>query len=195
MSCRSIMAATGLSRSQVYMALYRCWKRGLVLRTDAPILLHERVFKGRGGTSRHLRPFHLYMLKPQGVDNVMVGGRRFVSFSEEHLDPRGGGGVSKASRVLGFLKENSGSAFFSRDVVDALSEFGVRTRDIMANVRRFEKQGLIYVRGYKTDEAETPFKKGYLLTWLNQDVPRGQAIGEAIGGQMRPSRARHRAAR
>ena len=104
-----------------------------------------------------------------------------MSFSEEHLDPRGGGGVSKASRVLGFLRENVGSAFFSRDVVDALSEFGVRTRDIMANVRRFERQGLVYVRGYKTDEVETPFRRGYLLTWLDQDVSRGQAIGEAIG--------------
>ena len=89
--------------------------------------------------------------------------------------------MSKASRVLGFLRENSDGAFFSRDVSDALSDFGVKSRDVMANIRRYERQGLVYVRGYKTDENETPFKRGYLLTWLDQGVPRGQAIGEAIG--------------
>ena len=128
-----------------------------------------------------MRPFHLYMLRPEGVDDVVVGDRRYVGFSEEYLDPRGGGVISKAKRVLGFLKENSDLAFFSRDVVDALADFGVKSRDVMANVRRFERQGLVYVRGYKTDETETPFKRGFLLTWLDQGVPRSQAIAEAIG--------------
>jgi len=181
MSCRKLVRETGLSRNQVYCALYRCWRRGLVLRTRRPILSHERVFKGRGGVSQHMRPFHLYMLRPEGVDDVVVGDRRYVGFSEEYLDPRGGGVISKAKRVLGFLKENSDLAFFSRDVVDALADFGVKSRDVMANVRRFERQGLVYVRGYKTDETETPFKRGFLLTWLDQGVPRSQAIAEAIG--------------
>jgi hypothetical protein len=119
MSCREIIRATGLSRSQVYNALYRCWRRGLVLRTARSLLSHERVFKGRGGVTRHVRPFHLYLLRPEGVGEVVVGGHRYVGFSEEYLDPRGGGGLSKAKRVLGFLEENADSAFFSRYVVDA----------------------------------------------------------------------------
>ena len=168
MSCREVMGATGLSRSQVYMALFRCWRRGLVLRTDAPILVHERVFKGRGGTSSHVRPFHKYLLRPEGFDVVVVEGRRFVGFSEEYLDPRGGGGFSKARRVLGFLEENASSAFFSRDVADALSEFGVKPRDIMSNVRRFERQGLVYVRGYSERHLLNKKKISRLLSNLEE---------------------------
>jgi hypothetical protein len=179
-SCRELIEETGFSRSRVYATLDRCWRRGLVLRTVAPIYYPERVVKGRGGVSQHTRPFHLYLLRPEGVDDVEIKGWRYVGFSEEYLDPRGGGGVSKARRVLDFLRENGDKAFFSRDVADALAGFGVKTRDIMSNVRRYERQGLVYVRGYKTDETETPFKRGYLLTWLDQRVLRSQAIAEVV---------------
>jgi hypothetical protein len=50
----------------------------------------------------------------------------------------------------------------------------------MANVRRWEKQGLVYVRGYKTEERETPFREGYLVTWLDQGKPREAALVEAV---------------
>lgn len=50
----------------------------------------------------------------------------------------------------------------------------------MSNVRRFEEKGLVYVRGYKTDERQTPFKRGYLITWLYPQKPREEAIKEAV---------------
>ena len=171
---------TGLSRSQMYNSLALCWRRGLVLRTASPVYGRERVFKGRGGSSLHTRPFHLYLLRPEGVDEVNVGGRRFVGYADEHLDPRGGGRISKARRVLGFLREHGEEAFFSTDVVESLKEYGVRNHDVMANVRRFERRGLVYVRGYKTDERQTPFREGYLLTWLDPKKLRERAIEEAI---------------
>ena len=180
LSSREVILATGLSRSQVYKGLHRCWRAGLILRTERPIFRRERVFKGRGGSSAHTRPFHLYLLGSEGSDDVVVGGLRFVGYDEEHLDARGGGGMSKAGRVLGFLRENKDRAFFSRDVVDALSEHGVRSRDIMANVRRYERQGLVYVRGYKTDEVETPFRRGFLLAWMDDGLPREEAITDAV---------------
>jgi len=180
MSCRDIMEATSLRRSQVYGAISRCWRSGLVLRTEEAILEHERVFRGRRGVSRHLHPYHLYVLRPEGVDEASMDGRRFVCFSVDYLDPRGGGKFSKARRILGFLEENGDGAFFSTDVVEALSEQGVTVQDIMPNVRRFEKQGLIYVRGYKSDDRQTPFKEGYLLTWIDQNLPREDAIAEAV---------------
>jgi len=180
MNIRDISRETGLSRSQVYNSIALCWRRGLVLRTAKPVYGRERVFKGRSGSLLHTRPFHLYLLRPKGVDEVMVGGRRFVGYADEHLDPRGGGGVSKARRVLGFLREHVEEAFFSTDVVEGLKEYGVRNHDVMANVRRFERRGLVYVRGYKTDERQTPFREGYLLTWLDPEKPRELAIEEAI---------------
>jgi len=104
----------------------------------------------------------------------------FVAFSEEFLDPRGGGGVSKSQRIMEFLEDNGDKAFFSRDVVDALEEHGVKPSDIMSTVRRYERKGMVYARGYKSDERETPFRRGFLLTWIDGGLPREQAMREAV---------------
>lgn len=179
-SVRGVVEETGLTRASVGMVLYRLWKAGRVLRTAEAFCEREKVFRGRSGSSSHTRPYHLYLLAPGGVDELTVDGRRFVAYAEEHLDPRGGGGVSKAQRVLGYLEEHSGEAFFSREVAEALEGQGVKPGDIMANVRRYERKGLVYVRGYKNADRQTPFREGYLLTWLDQDVPREEAIREAV---------------
>jgi len=180
LSSREIMDATGLSRSQTYGGLYRAWRSGHVLRTADAIKRGEKVFKGRRGTVHHLLPYHMYLPRPSGRDQMVVDGRRYVGFSEEYLDPRGGAGVSKAQRILEYLKENRGEAFFSVEVVEALAEHGVNPGDIMSNVRRYERRGLVYVRGYKGEERETPFREGFLLTWLDPDAPREEAIAGAV---------------
>jgi len=179
-SSREIQKATGLSGSAVNNSLLLCWKRGLILRTKKPLYEHERIFKGRGGVSQTTRPYHLYLLRLEGKDSVIVDGLEFVKFSEEFLDVRGGGKYSKARAILDFLKKNKDRAFFSREIAEALKDRGVEVRDVMSNVRRFERKGLVYVRGYKTDDRQTPFKEGYLITWLDPDKPRQQAIEEAI---------------
>jgi len=179
-SQRQIVKVTGLSESSAYNSLYLCWKGGLILRTKKPIYEFERRFRGRGGVSQTTRPYHLYLLRPEGKDSVIVDGREFVKYAKEHLDVRGGGKVSKAQRVLNFIKKHRDQAFFSSEIAEALKEHGVKARDVMANVRRFERKGLVYVRGYKTDERQTPFKEGYLITWLDPEKPREEAIREAI---------------
>jgi len=177
---REIMAETRLSSSAAGMALYRAWKAGLVLRTAEAVCETERVFRGRAGSSNHTRPYHLYVLAPEGVDELVEEGRRFVGYGEEHLDPRGGGGVSKAGRVRGFLEEHRDMAYYSKEVAEALEGYGVKPCDVMSNVRRFERKGLVYVRGYKSAERQTPFKEGYLLTWIDQGLPRDEAIRGAV---------------
>jgi len=179
-SNREIAKVTGLAEEPVYNALYRCWKRGLILRTKTPIYERERTFKGRGGISATTRPYHLYVLRPEDAVSLRIDGREFVKYAEEHLDVRGGGKLSKAKRVLDFLREHKDQAWFSKEVVDALKKDGVQGRDVMSNVRRFERRGLVYVRGYKMDDRQTPFKEGYLLTWIDSNKPREQAIEEAI---------------
>jgi hypothetical protein len=179
-SQRQIVKMTGLSEGSAYNALYICWKRGLVLRTKDPIYKYERRFKGRAGISQTTRPYHLYLLRPEGRDSIRVDGRKFVKYAKEYLDVRGGGKVSKAQRVLNFIKNHRDQAFFSTEIADALKEYGVKVRDVMSNVRRFEKRGSVYVRGYKQDDRQTPFKKGYLITWLDREKPREEAIEEAI---------------
>jgi len=177
---REIVAETGLSSSAAGMALHRAWKAGLVLRTVEAVCESERVFRGRAGSSNHIRPYHLYVLAPEGVDDLVMEGYRFVGYGEEHLDPRGGGGVSKAGRVKAFLEEHGDRAYYSREVVDALESYGVKPSDIMTNVRRFERKGLVYVRGYKGADRQTPFKEGYLLTLIDQGLPRDEALREAV---------------
>jgi hypothetical protein len=92
----------------------------------------------------------------------------------------GGGKVSKAKRILENVKRHKDEVFFSTDIAEALKDCGVMVRDLMSNVRRFEEKGLVYVRGYKSDEKQTPFKRGYLITWLDVKKPREEAIEEAM---------------
>ena len=179
-SYRQIAEATGLKGASAHGALYRCWKRGLILRTAKPIYEHERIFKGRGGVTQTTRPYHLYLLMPDGKDSVVIDGHRFVGFDRKYMDVRGGGKTSKAQRILNYIQENKDEAFFSKDIAEALKDYGVKVRDIMSNVRRFEEKGLVYVRGYKTDERQTPFKRGYLITWLDSKKAREKAIEQAV---------------
>jgi len=88
-SAREIVRATGLSWASVYCCLSRCWKRGLILRTEKLIYESERVFRGKGGLSRNTRPYHLYVLGPEGFDSLVIDGRRFAKYKKEYLDVRG----------------------------------------------------------------------------------------------------------
>jgi len=114
------------------------------------------------------------------VGSRVVNGHRFVEYDEKYLDPRGGGGKSKAQIIFDFLVENADRAWYSVDLVEALKDRGVKIADIMANVRRWEKKRLVYVRGYKTDEGQTPFRKGYLITYLDGEKSNDDALEEAI---------------
>ena len=139
-SHRKVVKKLGLDYGVVGVNLYRGWKSGQVLRTRKPFTESVKVFKGRGGSSRTTRPFHLYLLKPSSVDLLHSDGCEFVSFSEEYLDTRGGGSKSKAQRVLDFLRENNDRAWFSVEIAESLKEHGVKIGDIMPNVRRFERR-------------------------------------------------------
>ena len=179
-SHREIVRESGLGYEVVGVNLYRGWRSGQILRTASPFFASEKVFKGRAGSSRTTRHYHIYTLKPDGIDSLHQDGLEFVAFDEEHLDARGGGGKSKAQRVLEFLEENQDRAWFSIEIAESLKEHGVKIGDIMPNVRRFERRGQLYVRGYLLEDRQTPFKEGYLITWMDPNRLREEAIGDAI---------------
>ena len=56
--------------------------------------------------SNTTRPYHLYVLRPEGVDSLVIGGRRFVKYTDEYLDVRVGRKRSKAKLVLEYLREH-----------------------------------------------------------------------------------------
>jgi len=180
LSARQIGVMTGLSKFALWEVLRRCWKNGLVLRSDKAIYEPERLNKGRAGSSRNVRPFHLYALRPAGVDRLESEGSVLVRFSESAKDPRGGNGKSKAGKIVEFLRTNKGKAYFSKEIAEALKDQGVRAGDVMGNLRRYESKGLVYVRGYRGHDHRSPFKEGYLITWIEQGVDRDEALAAAI---------------
>ncbi|MCW4010015.1 MAG: hypothetical protein NWF05_05290 [Candidatus Bathyarchaeota archaeon] len=167
-----------LGSNAVESALGRMWRGGRILRTDKPSISHDTVFKGRAGKVSNQRQYHSYLL---GQRATVFQGQRFVPYNKEFLDKRGSkDGKSKAELIREFIEKNRERAFYSKELVERLKGKGVKPSDIMSNVRRFEKKGLIYVRGYRMHDKQTPFKDGYLLTWIDKGKPREQAIEEAI---------------
>jgi len=160
-------------------ALRRAWESGVVLRTANPIYVTERRRHGRAGTATNLRAYHLYCTST-GEREAVVSGQKFVSFSKKYVDTRGGGGRSKSRAIRDFLSLNRHKAFYSTDIARALANVGVKIRDVMSCVRRLEAKRLVYVRGYRTDQRQTPFKEGYLVAWIDPEKPREKAIEEAV---------------
>jgi len=171
---REVMAELGESSSEkVGICLRRLWKKGLILRTREPAFLREKVLKGRAGTKFNTRAVNYYVLDVKGRNQVLD----FVEYQSKKRDGRDKGVKSKARKILEFLQQNKDKAFYSKDIVEAL---GVKRCDIMPNVRRFERKGLVFVRGYQTHDRRSPFSKGYVLTWVDQHLQREQAIREAF---------------
>ena len=50
----------------------------------------------------------------------------------------------------------------------------------MLNTRRFERKGLVHVRGYQMHDKYSPFRNGYVLTWNKQNKPKESAVREAV---------------
>jgi len=174
---KQLVNETGIGSKAVGNSLLRLWKAGYILRTEKPSMKPDRVFKGRAGVSTHLRKYHFYVLRPRGTDMLHVQGMRFVGFVEPIKSEER---VSKAKIVLDFLKENSDRSFYSKEIAEALKEKGIKPRDVMTHTRRFERKGLVYVRGYRTHDSQSPFKEGYMLTWVDPGKSREQALEEAV---------------
>lgn len=176
---RDIAHELGCGEGATAQALRRAWEAGSVLRTAQPIQVTEKRRRGRAGTSTHLRSYHLYSIST-GENETFISKCKFVSFSKRYLDARGGGGHSKAKTIRDFLSSSSSKAFYSTEIAQNLNSSGVKVRDVMSCVRRLEARGLVYVRGYRSNERQTPFKEGYLITCIDSNKPREKAIEEAV---------------
>ncbi len=180
-SSKEIRAEVGFSRDSIESALIRLWRGSRVLRTAKPQVGSIKVFRGRAGNVSNQRQYHLYMTRHGKARSVNYQGQMLVTYSKEYADRRGSVyGKSKSMIVLDYIKDNRERAFYSKELVNSLKDKGVKPTDIMSNVRRFEKKGIVYVRGYRMHDKQTPFKDGYLLTWIDISKPREQAIEEAI---------------
>ena len=171
-SLRDVYEALEEEPNRVDECLRRLWKRGLVLRTREPSFEFETSSRGRAGVTGYTRAINYYAINN---GNELPG--NFVKYDERKKDGRSRDVESKANGILCYLMNNKEKAFYSNDIVKALD---VKSCDIMANVRRFEKKGQVYVRGYQTHDGRSPFRKGFLLTFIDQDKPRDTAVREAF---------------
>lgn len=172
-SLRQIIKETGLSTRSVEAALRRLHRLQSILRSKEQYRKQDRQLKGRRGLVQNLRKFHLYVLHPVNINSLTLNG---IEFRRHHEETRGCR-PSKARRIREFLEQNCGKAYFSTEIVQSLK---VNPTDIMPNIHRFEKQGLVFVRGYREADRETPFTKGYLLTWVDCTLGRDAGIRKAI---------------
>ncbi len=53
-------------------------------------------------------------------------------------------------------------------------------RSVMASVRNLERKGLVFVRGYRLHDYETPFEQGYLVTAIEREKDKETLLKEAI---------------
>ena len=150
-----------------------------MLRTATPVRYSEKVLHGRAGASIHLRSSHLYTLSRDMNEALrIINGREFVAFSAAPKKPKPS--KSKAALVHDFLRAHADRAFYSKQVWEGLKDQGVIMPDVMNAVRRLERKGLVYVRGYKTHDCMTPFRDGYLITWIEPQPDREKALAEAV---------------
>jgi hypothetical protein len=175
---RELVAKSKLSNKAVVNCLHRLWKSGNILRTEKPSYDPISSFKGRAGIAKNTRAYHRYVYQPDRTV-VHAQGVQFVKFQEQFLDSRGSG-INKAHRIRQFVLGHSDQAFYSTEIVQALEDEGVQQQDVMSTIRRAERKGLVYVRGYRTHNRQTPFREGYLVTGINSQTPREQALEDAI---------------
>jgi hypothetical protein len=154
---------------------YRCWKAGLLLRTEKPIHERNSKFVGRAGHRYNTRSYYLFVLQ-DGSDATDVENLTFLSFSKTPRTVK----PNKAQIILNFLRENGDRAFYTSELAKLLKNQGITIRDIAPNLRRYERKGHIFFRGYRTAEHETPFAAGFIVTYLDASKPRGEAIAEAL---------------
>ena len=169
---RDVYREFGVNPSRVDECLRRLWERDHVRRTKKAFFVYETAGKGRAGIVGHARAINYY-----AANDGRELSAEYVRYEDRCKDGRSRDVISKANRILNYLINNNTRAFYSRDIVQELK---VKSCDIMSNVRRFERKGLVYVRGYQSHDKRSPFMKGFILTYVDQELPRDKAIKEAF---------------
>jgi hypothetical protein len=130
---------------------------------------------GRVGYRYNTRSYYLFLLK-NGSDETKSESTKFLCFAKTRKITR----PNKSQIILNFLRENVDRAFYTSEIARVLKDRGITIRDVAANLRRYERKGRAFFRGYRSAEHETPFAAGYIVTYLEPSKPRSQAIAEAL---------------
>jgi len=164
---RDVAEQLRLSARAAESVCYRCWKAGLLLRTAIPLRERKSQFAGRAGHHYNTRSYYLFLLQ-SGSDEKQMEGLRFLSFSKTPKIVR----TNKSQLILNFLRENLDRAFYTSEIAKQLRDQGIVIRDVATDLRRYERRGQVFFRGYRTAEHETPFAAGFIVTYLDPSKSR-----------------------
>ena len=138
-STRGVTERLGVTTRAAESACFRCWKAGLLLRSEKPLHEANRVFAGRAGTSYNTRSFYLFVLG-NGGEEAVAEEIRFLAHSNTPRTVK----PNKAQLVLNYLRENADKAFYTAEIAGRLKESGVTIRDVGVNLRRYEKRASLF---------------------------------------------------
>jgi hypothetical protein len=172
---REVREELDLTDKAAETAWHRYWKTGLLLRSERPLCERNDKFVGRSSKTYNTRVFYLYSLATDHYDETVINNIRFLTYTKTPKMKR----ENKSQLILAFLRENADRAFYTTQIVEKLKDKGVTIRDMACNLRRYEKKGLIYFRGYRSAEHETPFVAGYIVTYIDSTKERSIAVSEA----------------
>jgi hypothetical protein len=171
---REVREELQLTKKAAETVCQHYWKTGLLLRSERPLLERNGNFAGRAGTSYNTRLYHLYLLDNRH-DETVVDNIRFLTFAKTPKIQR----ENKSQLIMQFLRDNPDKAFYTTQIVQKLKDKGVTIYDMACNLRRYERKGLVYFRGYRSAEHETPFGAGYIVTYIDPNKERSIAVSEA----------------
>jgi hypothetical protein len=120
MTSNQIVKATRLTKHSVWSTLKRCWENDLILRSQNPIYESKKKFRGRKGYRTNTRSFYKYIINSTNRERLTHDGTIYVNYSDEYIDPRSARKESKSQQILRYIEENSDSAYFSKDIFEAL---------------------------------------------------------------------------
>lgn len=174
-SSRDVAEQLHFTHRAAELVCYRGWKAGLLLRSEKPIRERNSSFAGRAGNRYNTRSYYLFILQ-NGSDEMDVENLGYLCFSKTPRITK----PNKSQLILSFLRDNVDRAFYTSEIAKQLKDQGITIRDVAANLRRYERKGQVFFRGYRSAEHETPFAAGYIVTYLDASKSRNQAIAEAI---------------
>ncbi len=167
-SVRQISQELALDAGIVSDAILRQWNNGNLARSKKRISEIDYQHRGRRGRTRNTRHYYLYTLP----ENITAD----FELIPEHLPSK----INQAQKIREFILENKDRAFYSREIVEALKDHAIKIHNIMPTIRKMEKKRMCFVRGYHHVERESPFREGFLITFLDSDKPIREAIEEAL---------------
>ncbi|MGQ4834425.1 MAG: hypothetical protein ACP6IS_11105 [Candidatus Asgardarchaeia archaeon] len=178
------------SKGALYNSLTLLWRKGKITRSEKPITIMIETRRGRLGVVRNPAHCYVYGLE-EGV--FFKGGTpvKLVKWKEEYDRDRRRGGILNGKSVRAAVeellkqkmkefieKQSEQGAYYTTEIAQML---GIGNNYVTTALRQLEAKGKVLFFGYRyPDGSVTPFKRGFLVAYILEDLERNKALDFAI---------------